>query len=123
MKEKNFRLKYGFLLIVITLVGLAAGVFLNVFFYRNTVPPAVYGDVNQDYIVDVKDGDLLYRCLTEQEADVQIQQYDFNQDAVVNYVDVLYYYAYCNSDAFHQLSFQEFVEKINRKELSFDEDS
>jgi hypothetical protein len=82
---------------------------------------SLYGDLNHDGIVDYQDGDKMAEMLAEITADggdVQgTELTDFNFDSVIDNRDTLYYYAYYRSQYFEHVSFEEFVNMVNRKEV------
>lgn len=127
MRKINLKLKYGlsavvaclFFAVILSLII----IMLQVLFLREMKSGnfSLYGDLNRDGIVDYRDGDKMAETLAEITAnggDVQeTGLIDFNCDSVIDNRDTLYYYAYYRSQYFDRILFEEFVNKVNRKEV------
>ncbi len=127
IKERKLNLKYGTLTLlavlgIVVLMCLAIEA-IQILFLQN-IPhdsPNLYGDLNRDGVIDYRDGDLMYETLIQNEENPEIEMIDFNRDSVIDNEDTLYYYAYCQSEYFEHISFEEFVNMMNRKEVVSDE--
>ncbi len=127
IKKRKLNLKYGALTLlavfgIVVLMCLAIEA-VQILFMQN-IPkysPKLYGDLNHDGVVDYQDGDLMYETLIQNEENPEIELIDLNRDSVIDNEDTLYYYAYYQSEYFENISFEEFVNMMNRKEVVSDE--